>query len=140
MKAISVRQPWASMIIECGKDVENRSWTTKFRGTVLIHASSAKDMASFEAAFNLVEERNITLPVDWMFCEEGSSKIYSDWVDDCPRGGIIGAVDVVDCVAKSDSKWFMGKYGFMLSNARVLPFHPCKGSLGFFEVDYTLPS
>lgn len=39
MKCLSVRQPWADLILDKGK-VEIRSWATKFRGRVLIHAST----------------------------------------------------------------------------------------------------
>lgn len=36
MKAITIRQPWASLIVHGIKDIENRSWQTNFRGRVLI--------------------------------------------------------------------------------------------------------
>ena len=42
MKALSIKQPWASLIAKGIKDVENRTWKTKFRGKVYIHASSKK--------------------------------------------------------------------------------------------------
>lgn len=46
MKALSVRQPWAWAITAAGKDVENRSWTTGYRGLVAIHAPlTAEDPA-----------------------------------------------------------------------------------------------
>lgn len=37
-RALSVRQPWAWAILHAGKDVENRSWATGYRGELLIHA------------------------------------------------------------------------------------------------------
>lgn len=46
MKALSIRQPWAWLIVHGGKDIENRSWHTKFRGRFLVHA--AKGMTSNE--------------------------------------------------------------------------------------------
>jgi hypothetical protein len=51
------------------------------------------------------------------------------------RGGIVGSVDIVDCVRQSDSRWFVGDFGFVLRDAQVWPFMPCTGKLGFFEVD-----
>lgn len=36
---LSVRQPWAWLMVNNLKDVENRSWYTKFRGRLYIHAS-----------------------------------------------------------------------------------------------------
>ena len=42
MKTLSVKQPWASLICSGIKDIENRTWKTKFRGRVLIHAGATK--------------------------------------------------------------------------------------------------
>lgn len=51
------------------------------------------------------------------------------------RGCIVGSVEIADCVSRSDSPWFVGKYGFALQNpiplAKPIPF---KGALGFFDV------
>jgi hypothetical protein len=46
-------------------------------------------------------------------------------------------VEIVDCVRKSDSKWFYGLFGFVLKDPRPLPFMAVRGQLGFFEVNYT---
>lgn len=37
--AISIRAPWWWLISHGGKDIVNRSWRTRYRGPVLIHAS-----------------------------------------------------------------------------------------------------
>jgi hypothetical protein len=37
--ALSIRQPWASLILLAGKDIENRTWETRLRGPILIHAA-----------------------------------------------------------------------------------------------------
>ena len=42
MKAISIKQPWASLIAYGIKDIENRTWRTNYRGRVLIHAGASK--------------------------------------------------------------------------------------------------
>ena len=52
------------------------------------------------------------------------------------KGGIIGKVNIVDCVEKSDSEWFSGPYGFEFEDAKPIDFIPCQGQLKFFEVDY----
>lgn len=49
-----------------------------------------------------------------------------------PMGGIVGMARIVDCVDKSDSEWFFGKYGFVLADAFPVDLVPCKGQLGFF--------
>lgn len=52
------------------------------------------------------------------------------------RGGVVGVATILDCVNNHASEWFCGEWGFVMADARPLPFHPCKGSLGFFNVDY----
>ena len=52
-----------------------------------------------------------------------------------PRGGIVGIVDIVDCVDDHPSRWFVGKYGFVLKDATPLELIPCNGRLGFFRPD-----
>jgi len=54
-------------------------------------------------------------------------------------GGIVGQAKITDCVLSHESKWFHGPWGFVLKNARPLPFEACLGRLGLFEVQYTLP-
>jgi hypothetical protein len=56
-------------------------------------------------------------------------------IDEFKRGGIVGSVEIVDCVTKSKSYWFEGKYGFVLKNARPARFRPMSGKLNFFEID-----
>ena len=51
MKALSIRQPWAAAIVQLGKNIENRTWATRFRGPILIHAAktiSRQDMLEFD--------------------------------------------------------------------------------------------
>ncbi|MCP4687042.1 MAG: ASCH domain-containing protein, partial [Desulfobacterales bacterium] len=59
MKALSIRQPWAWLIANGYKDIENRSWRTSFRGEFLIHAGKKFDGAGWDWA---VAETNIALP------------------------------------------------------------------------------
>lgn len=108
LKALSVRQPHAHKIMFRGKNIENRTWRNKFRGTVAIHTSM-----KFAEFFEPSEKEKKTLI----------------------RGAIIGVVDVVDCVDAHKSKWFNGPIGFVLKNPRPLkkPI-PCKGKLGFWKV------
>lgn len=117
--AISIRQPWAWLILNAGKDIENRNWPTKFRGHVLIHAAKGMTLAEYEDAEETLEL--LRLPIKLPMKQE------------LERGGIVGEVDIVDCVTQSDSDWFFGTYGFVLRNAKPLPFQPCRGALGFFN-------
>ena len=57
--------------------------------------------------------------------------------DSFETGGIVGWAELVDCVTHYDSPFFSGPVGFVLRDASTLPFFPCTGKLGFFEV--TIP-
>jgi hypothetical protein len=86
MKAITVKQPWASLIVNGIKDIENRTWLTKFRGRVLIHAAK--------------KEFNFTNELTSEYQREFISNIKKPYVN----GFIIGSVDIVDCVKSKDNK------------------------------------
>jgi hypothetical protein len=118
MKAISIRQPFAALIVAGVKDIENRSWPTKYRGNILIHASKKVD----KNGFKMMKEMGIP------------ESIVRNMIN--YSGGIIGEAEIVDCVKKSKSEWFEGPYGFVLKNARPLWFKPCKGKLGIFDIGY----
>lgn len=120
MIALSIRQPWASLIMSGDKNIENREWPTRFRGRFLVHASKSCTRAEFAEAIDFAEGvlgRGITADLKTIH-----------------RGGIIGSVELVDCVERSDSPWFVGLYGFVLRDPQMLPFTPWKGQLGFFDV------
>ena len=124
MKAISIRQPWAWLIIHGGKDIENRTWTTNFRGRVLIHASKGMTESEYDSVFYYLQQDRRTRDLVYTIPNYSVLK----------RGGIIGEVDVIDCVSTSSSPWFMGPFGHVLANPKPLDFRPYKGSLGYFEV------
>jgi hypothetical protein len=112
MKALSVRNPWGWAILHAGKSIENRSWPTKYRGPLLIHAGLRDDVRGWET----LDEFGLTLPVD------------------PPTGGIIGTVDLIDCVQEHPSPWAMpGHWHWVLARPRPLPFQRCKGQLGIFN-------
>ena len=116
MKALSIRQPWAWLIVHGYKDVENRTWSTKFRGRVQVHAGKFPDPGWFPQLALEVEARGIALP------------------DQPSLGALVGEVDIIDCVSQWDSPWFIGPYGFLLAKPLVY-FQPIpyRGRLGFFE-------
>lgn len=71
----------------------------------------------------------------WFLIHAGVSKSELDPDQmDLPRGGIVGAARIVDCVTQMDSDWFFGRYGFVLRDAFPIPLVPCRGQLGFFSV------
>lgn len=98
------------------KDIENRKWSTKFRGPVLVHAALTLKPNDYEVARKLAATLGVTLPMP----------------ADLQRGGIIGQFTITDCISESPSPWFFGRYGFVVANATPLPFQPCRGMLSFF--------
>lgn len=48
MKVITIKQPWASLIAEGYKEFEFRTWNTKYRGEILIHAGIGIDKEAME--------------------------------------------------------------------------------------------
>jgi hypothetical protein len=91
------------------KDIENRTWSTSYRGPVLVHASLRADAITTDEI-----ERRFGVLLS----------------SDIPLGGVIGMTEIIDCVRPHPSRWYaLGCYGFVLANSRPLPFVPWKGAL-----------
>lgn len=94
MKALSIKQPWASLIAHGIKDVENRAWRTHFRGRIFIHASGNPSKEPYKVftdeQFEQIEESNFDL------------KVFESYKE---TSRIIGEVDIVDCVVNHPSIW-----------------------------------
>ncbi len=126
--ALSVKQPWAGLIVAGVKSIEVRRWPTARRGRILIHAARIPDPRE-EASKHISDE---TRPLTQLY------------------GGIIGAVELIECRRYSDSSGFLvdwerhrnepawfepaGLYGFVFENPTVLPFQECPGWFRFFSV------
>lgn len=117
-KALSIRQPWAWLIVNGYKDVENRSWWTRFRGEFFVHAGKKFDRPSYDAVREHYPHIEMPTPEEFKkMC-----------------GGLVGVATITDCVKEMDSPWFFGEYGFVIENARPIEFQEVKGQLGFFQV------
>lgn len=125
MRCLSIRQPWAWCIIHAGKDIENRDWPTRVRGRVLIHASKGMTRHEWHDCLSTLHAISVERPFP--------SGLALPSFSELERGGIVGEVEITDCVDRSDSPWFFGRYGFVLRNPVALPFTPLKGRLGFFD-------
>jgi hypothetical protein len=148
MKAITVKQPWASLIVEGLKDIENRTWRTNFRGRVLIHAGMAKTSGMIIYYLNSAQHKEFRGKFGWSGL---------DFLE--PLGEIIGSVEIVDCVinhtsiwaekTNNETYWKNGKnyikkikptYNWVLANP--IKFDnpiPCKGALSFWNYNGELP-
>ena len=129
VKAISIRQPWAWAIIHGGKDIENRDWQTAYRGPVAIHAAKGMGVSEYAEAARFITSTIGRVDNEWLMRWLGVCAAP----DRLDRGGIIGVANIVDCVDKSESPWFFGKHGFVLTEPRPVGFLAVKGALGFFD-------
>jgi hypothetical protein len=118
---LSIRQPYAWLIVHGIKPVENRTWSTKFRGRVLIHAG---------VTYAKRDHRD-DLESWW---HSGYPATREEMV-----GGIVGEAFIVDCVREHPSEYFMGPYGFVLERPKAYgKLIPLVGRLGFFGVPASL--
>jgi ASCH domain-containing protein len=122
MKCLSLRQPYAALIVAGIKTIETRTWKTNYRGKILIHAAL----------------KPIELPNRFKsMLKEIEPEVLS------ATGKIIGSVDVIDCrpLLAKDKKTALvdeieNKYAWLLENPEVFKeFIPLKGKLGLFNVD-----
>lgn len=157
MKALSLIQPWAWLVTKGPKRIENRSWHLPHAmhgQRVLIHASKTDPKKYGASAQEFMEymglDKEVSIP------DEGYAQ----------RGGIVGAATLVGCLCPQldprlelsrstgplrdavkrmgceiDLRWWVaGEHGFVLKDVEVLPFEPCPGALGFFDVGPPKPS
>ena len=117
MKVLSLKQPFAELILQGRKKIELRNWKTQFRGKFLIHASRVPDKKAME--------------------EFGLDKL--------PTGFIVGEANLVEvkeypneeehrkdrALHLASSAW--GKYGFILKDVKRLKPVPAKGKLHFWD-------
>ncbi|RYF85259.1 MAG: ASCH domain-containing protein [Chitinophagaceae bacterium] len=131
-RALSLLQPWASLVVMGLKRIETRSWQTAYRGPLLIHASLGK--------------KGKVLATELPF-----SKYITDF-DDLPFGAIIGQVQLEDIVPverlfytaeklaaltleeKAFGDYTKGRYAWLLTEAvRFDEMIPVKGGLGIWK-------
>lgn len=120
--AITIHQPWASLIMGQYKLVENRIWRTRYRGPLIIHAGLNKKLLGDSAAYRL----------------DGY-----DLPDPLPLGAVLGVVLLEDCtlIDNLPPRWSgdpfaTGPYGWCLSGVTPLP-EPLKytGKQTLFSTD-----
>ena len=114
MLTLSVKQPFAWLIVNGFKDIENRTWRTNHRGPLAIHASRTGAPIT-PALLALCRRLRIQLP------------------DEFQCGGIVGVVTVVDCVMQHGSPWFQGPIGWVLRDGHPVEFREMTGKVGLFH-------
>lgn len=126
MLALTIKQPWASLILHHGKDIENRKWVfpDHMRGQrIAIHASKRLDHTEYVSA---VEH-----------CHFSSIPSFDLKPKDLPLGKIIGTIELETFGTNFRSPWFTGPIGWKLKDPiALLEPIPAKGALGL----WTIPS
>lgn len=126
MKTLTIKQPWATLIIQGDKRFEFRSWKTSYRGDLLIHAGKGID-------------------------KEAMKRLKKYIPEDMPLGKIIGKVKLVDCIKMSPEfkemllkenneiytkSSFQENYGWQVENVEVFNHPmPVKGQLSLWEYE-----
>lgn len=119
MKALSLKQPFAELILQGKKKIELRKWNTNFRGEFLIHASKIPyKKAMEEFGFD-------NLPCGYIV---GKAKLI-----DVKKYGNKKEHDKDKKLHLASNKW--GNYGFVLKNVKRMNKIPCKGKLNFWEFE-----
>jgi hypothetical protein len=122
MKALSIRQPWIELILRGIKDVENRSWDTKHRGIIVLHAAR-----TFGLDLNDPVERE-----EYEHIRESCGIVREALV----YGALVGTVEVLGVTKRVSSRWHVpGNHGWYLRNPRRFDTPiPWRGEKGLFEV------
>lgn len=138
MRAISLWQPWCWAILCLGKDVENRTWSTRHRGPLVLHAAQRRPTIAECESF-------LALAQSCVGTDELSARLFDlpnghrrpiQALRSLPRGGVVGRVEVVGCTKFAESPWaFSDQYQWLIRNPQRLPFVPVKGQRGFFNVE-----
>lgn len=142
LACLSVRQPWASLIVHGYKPWENRDWPCSYRGPLLIHAGKtwkADEQAAYDELMRIALDHGDV---------RRQTVLFTSRVE---LGALVGVVDMIDCVSREEHidrggrlydgwrEWFVGRYGYRL--ARPCVFKPMilyKGQQGLFRVPFSV--
>lgn len=125
MKVLSIKEPWASLIMNGTKKIETRSWKTKYRGEIYIHASSSKAKITKPEVYELIKDMNFKC------------------------GYIICKCNLVDCIYMTDEyvndmktnhyeeyicgHYEVGRYAWIVEDVKVIEPIEAKGKLGLWN-------
>jgi hypothetical protein len=125
-KILTIKQPWSTAILELGKDVDNRTWETPYRGRIYIHCSKTFAHEAIPFLIKFFNSSENAIKEFLLTCET-----YPN------RGNIIGHVDLVDIVKNSPSDWAIAnQFHWILKKPVILPQPiPARGSLGLWNLN-----
>ena len=119
--ALSIRQPWAELILQGRKTIEVRTWAARYRGELWLHAGSRRDLKAL-SRFDLK-------------------------ADDLTFGALVGACELYDCIQFTDETWDCWRnqhlnaghlekphYAWLLRNPIRMKPRAMKGRLGLMRI------
>ena len=154
MKVITLTQPWATLVAIGAKHIETRSWATKYRGPLAIHAAAGLGpVGGRRGLFRLCHTPPFTEVLD--------AAGHTTAIDHLPYGAIVAVCELLDCrptagalgeqgIGPKYADWVHelsaserafgdytpGRFAWLLANVRALPEPiPAKGALGLWNYD-----
>ena len=128
MKVLTIKQPFATLIAEGLKEYEFRTWKTKYRGEVLIHAGKGIDKKAMEKYKHL----NLTYPTGCIIAKATITDCVT--IDDNARKMLSSKNSIIYSSIIEDSNW--NGYGFRLEDVEKVNPIPASGKLSFWKFDY----
>lgn len=133
MRALTILQPWAALIMSCEKRVENRTWPTKYRGRFYVYAGKSRDALVIKTVDGVE------------YCAHTGKR-----VEDLRFGFVVGVAVLLDCLPIEEVRagvhdraygWLRehqyteGPWCWVLAQnpASVGPW-PYKGAQGLFDI------
>ena len=128
MKVITIKQPWATLIVKGYKEYEFRTWKTKYRGDILIHAGKGID----KSAIKRFEYLDLEYPTGMIIAKATITDCVL--VDDDFRKEIIKKDPLVYKGISKKENW--NGYGFKLENVKEIDTIKINGKLSLWDYDY----
>ena len=125
MKVLSIKEPWASLIMNGTKKIETRSWKTKYRGEIYIHASSSKAKITKPEVYELIKDMNfkcgyIICKCNLVDCIYMTNEYVNDMKTNHYEEYICGHYEV-------------GRYAWIVEDVKVIEPIEAKGKLGLWN-------
>ncbi len=148
MKALTLLQPWATLVAIGAKTLETRSWHTDYRGPLAIHAGKDKRFVDGNSPYYICCEE----PFYTVLQEHGRTVVekhrspfeIADRI--MPLGAVIAVCELVECLKIicppaepecSFGDFSLGRWAWFLNNVQILDKPvPARGSLGLWEWNY----
>lgn len=145
IKALTLHQPWATLIAVGAKRIETRSWGTNYRGLLAIHAGKNPayfdliNTEPFSSVLNAADALDNHLPTGAIvaICELVGVDRFGAWIDRKPMLWQKGRYQFeLSDQERAFGDYSIGRYGLFLANIRRIDPIPCRGAQGLWDYDW----